>query len=230
MTASAIVPSPFDAEAFERPFFRVQRVDETLPGLVQQLRETHHSLMIDAKTPASDVEAARVLWSAGFRKVCMQMTLVHALDPVPPPEAGPVLTTRLLLPDDVRARHADNFSRDRFSLDPLIPREGIRRLYGAWIRNSLERGQKDVVHVGVNFCTLACSGGTAKIDLLSVLEPGRGIGRQLVTAACHRAHELGAERLLVTTECENARAWRLYQRCGFVPCEFVAVFHAVHGR
>jgi ribosomal protein S18 acetylase RimI-like enzyme len=45
-----------------------------------------------------------------------------------------------------------------------------------------------------------------------------------VVAAAHRS---GASAVRVVTECENTAAWRLYLRQGFVPQQFIAVFHLV---
>jgi ribosomal protein S18 acetylase RimI-like enzyme len=226
-----VAPSAFDADAFNLPFYRVHRIDETLQERVKALVQDHDALIIDAKVPASDVAAARVLWSLGFRKVCMQVTLCRALghEAVPASTSVANVSPRLDLDDTTVMRHARNFTFDRFSLDPLLSDEGVRRLYFRWIRNSLG-GARQVVHVGDDFCTMTSSAPSAKIDLVSVLNPGQGRGRVLVEGACALAHTSGADRLLVTTECENTRAWTLYQRCGFLPLEFTSVFHLVCGR
>ncbi len=46
------------------------------------------------------------------------------------------IADRLDLDDDTLWRHARNFSRDRFSLDPLLPAVGRHRLYYQWCSNS----------------------------------------------------------------------------------------------
>jgi len=218
--------STFDAEAFKIPFYRVHRIDATLPERISALVRDHQELVVDAKVSADDVAAAAVLWSLGFRKVCMQITLARALAGTATSASPARVSARLDVDDATVMRHARNFTFDRFSLDPLLPDEGVRRLYFRWIRNSLG-GAKQVVHVGDDFCTMTVAGAVGKIDLVSVLQQGQGRGRQLVESACRLAVESGAERLLVTTECENTRAWTLYQRCGFVPFEFTSVFHLV---
>ena len=222
-----IVRSAFDADAFGVPFYRVQTIDPASIGQeLQAIRQSGPAVIVDAKVAADDLEGARVLWSLGFRKVCMQIVLRPDLGGADERAPGAAVVPRLDLPESALEQHAGNFTFDRFSLDPLLPREGIRRLYVNWIRNSLG-GRKQVVHSGMNFCTLAVKDGTAAIDLVSVLNHGQGIGRALVAGALRYAREQGANELLVTTECENTRAWNLYQRAGFVPAKFTSAFHLV---
>jgi GNAT superfamily N-acetyltransferase len=223
-----ITSSAFDADAFGVPFYRVHAFDgAAIRKELQAIREQDRSFIVDAKVPAEDVENSRLLWSLGFRKVCMQITLRHDLSAADASPSGTTLAARLELAEALLHEHAANFTLDRFSLDPLIARDGTRRLYANWIRNSLTGGRKDIVHAGTDFCTLAVKDNTASIDLVSVLTHGRGIGRQLVAGAVSCARERGAKELFVTTECENPRAWRLYMRAGFLPARFTAAFHLV---
>ncbi len=223
-----ITSSAFDADAFGMPFYRVHEIDpETIGPELQAIRDTHPAVIVDAKVPADDLQNARLLWALGFRKVCMQFVLKHDLGRVGDQPAGVSVVSRLNLPESTLQQHGGNFTIDRFSLDPLIPRQGTRRLYTNWIRNSLTGGRKQIVHSGPNFCTLAINDGTAGIDLVSVLDHGQGLGRRLVAGAVRHAHEQGARELFVTTECENVRAWNLYQRAGFVPAKFTSAFHLV---
>ena len=59
----------------------------------------------------------------------------------------------------------------------------------------------------------------AEIESLSVAESARGtgVGAQLMQAARELAHELGAERLLVSVVHANTGALRFYAREGFSP-------------
>lgn len=222
-----ITRSAFDADAFGVPFYRVHQVDAaTIADDLRAIRERDRSFIVDAKLPADDLTAAPLLWSLGFRKVCMQITLRHDLRGALEPAADVAVVPTLALPEEAIARHAANFTFDRFSLDPLIPRERTRRLYTSWITNSLT-GRKLVAHSGPDFCTLGVKDGVASIDLVSVLSHGRGIGKRLVAGALHHARQQGATELLVTTECENTRAWNLYTRAGFVPFRFTSAFHLV---
>ena len=119
-----------------------------------------------------------------------------------------------------------DFQNDRFNLDPLLPPQGIQELYYRWIRNSLG-GRKRVVHRGTGFCTFAEGNSEVRIDLLSVLESGAGIGKDLILTLVGHCRSRGKRPIYVVTECENPRAWRLYQRTGFALHRFTSVFHFV---
>lgn len=220
--------SQFDSDAFQVPFYRVKQFDSGALSRDLAKIATSSPFVIDAKVPASDIAAAHLLQSLGFRKVCMQITLTHELRGLPPVPEGVELAPRLELSDDLLRQHARNFRFDRFSIDPLLPREGTDRLYFEWVRNSLTGGRRQVVHAGPNFCTFSMrQDGEAAIDLVSVLEPKRGIGKRLLACTIIEASGQGAGKLHVTTECENQAAWSLYLRTGFVPSMFTAAFHLV---
>jgi len=231
---AALARQAFDSDALGFPWYRV--VDVAAAGLaaaVADLERRGGPYGIDAKLPAEALDEARLLQGLGFRRVCTQFELRHALEPAgagagAAPAGGPAveLSDSLALPDDVLWSHARNFRFDRFSQDPLLPDEGVRTLYRRWIGNSLG-GRKRVAHDGRNFCTYAERPDGWSIDLVSVLDAGRGIGTRIVGALVAHARERGAPSLSVVTECENRAAWRLYLRCGFAPARFVTVFHKV---
>ena len=111
-------------------------------------------------------------------------------------------------------------------MDPLLPAEGRLRLYQQWFRNSLG-GMKQTASLGPNVCTFLRMENTVKIDLLSILEPGRGIGLRLVSAVVTASRASGAECVRVVTECENPAACNVYQKAGFGKPAYTAVFHLV---
>jgi ribosomal-protein-alanine N-acetyltransferase len=57
-----------------------------------------------------------------------------------------------------------------------------------------------------------------ELEFIFVSQQAReqGIGRVLMSAACAWARELGAEEIRLEVRASNARALRLYQRCGFI--------------
>lgn len=221
----ALERQAFDSEAFGFPWYRV--VDVAAPALAAEVAglESAGPYAIDAKLPAEALDQARLLQGLGFRRICTQFELRHPLaatQAVP----GVEFSDQLALPDDLLWRHAGNFTSDRFSQDPLLPEQGVRTLYRRWIGNSLA-GRKRVAHDGRNFCTYAERPDGWSIDLVSVLDPGRGIGARILAALVARAGGRGAPSFSVVTECENRAAWRLYLKSGFAPARFVSVFHKV---
>src|SRR5206468_2844905 len=139
---------------------------------------------------------------------------------------GADLADRLPLGNDELRAHAQNFTRDRFSQDPQLPREGIRRLYERWVRNSTT-GRSHVLHVGRNIVTFSMARDLVRIDLLSVLEKRQGIGSRLVASLMDHARTIEARGISVVTECENEPSWGLFMRAGFRVERFHSVFHFV---
>ena len=62
--------------------------------------------------------------------------------------------------------------------------------------------------------TYAVEDGDFEVVTLSAEREGIGVGRALMDAARHRATEVGARRMWLTTTNANARAFRFYQRWG----------------
>ena len=221
------MPVDFDTQAFRFPFYRVTRFDEVQLAADLAALGDVRPMAADAKAPAGNVAMTHGLMRLGFRKVCMQITLRHDLaapDEIPASEVR--IAGRLGLGEEIVRAHARNFTKDRFSLDPLLPGEGRYRLYHQWLRNSLG-GAKQVAHIGPNLCTFSRRGDDVVIDLISILEQRRGYGARIIGAVVEYARHTGAASVRVTTECENAAAWSLYLRKGFVPEAYTSAFHLV---
>src|SRR5262245_13486412 len=216
----------FDSAAFDIPFYRVQAIDAA--GLAAALADfgAREPYIIDAKVPSAHLDDTRIMMELVFRRVCTQVELVHRLGASDATVGNSQTSDHLELPETELRAHAANFRYDRFSLDPLLPRRGIEELYYRWIQNSLG-GRKRVVHKGTGFCTFAADGAQARIDLLSVLESGAGIGTDLLRSLIECCRQEGRESISVVTECENPRAWRLYQRLDFSVARYMSVFHYV---
>jgi GNAT superfamily N-acetyltransferase len=221
-----IVQQAFDTEVFGVPYHRIVTWDRDglsaeLPALLQM-----RPVIIDAKVPASASEASRFLQGFGFRLVCVQTALRHDLSSSPTAALPIEIHDRLSLSDEVVRRHVENFVTDRFSLDAQIGREPRDRLFDRWIRNSLSGAMKASCY-GLNFCSFKIVGDTGVVDLLSVLEKGRGIGKALVASVLEHARQTRLRDVTVVTECGNDAAWRLYQGCGFGVTGFTSCFHYV---
>jgi GNAT superfamily N-acetyltransferase len=185
-------------------------------------------LAVDAKVPASDIQSSQLLMNLGFRTVATMFHLTHTLLIPAEPSLAASIVPRLDLPDETIWRHARNFRYDRFNADPLLDHEASARLFFQWVTNSLTQGRQQVIHIGPNFCTFSLrEDGDAVIDLVSVLEHRKGIGKALIGAATNEARRLGARRLHVTTECQNAPAWKLYLGSGFQPSGYTCAMHLV---
>jgi GNAT superfamily N-acetyltransferase len=221
-----IAEQAFDTQIFGVPFFRVVALD--LPALGKELTSLlrRPPLIIDAKIPANAHDATRILHGFGFHTVCTQIALVHRLFPVPDhPPAVSFARSSDMSEMAIRA-HVENFRSDRFSLDFRIDRAARDNLYAAWIRNSIG-GRAQLALYGANFCSFREGCDVLTIDLLSVLDKRRGIGRNLVNAVLAVARGRGVRAVQVVTECGNEAAWRLYLSCGFAVTGFLDCLHYV---
>jgi hypothetical protein len=222
----SLVYQEFDSDAFAVPFFRV--IDPHSSDLVHEIEAVTRGErgIIDAKLPAEDIEAANRLLRAGFRKICCQVELHHDVvgGTYAPVQSG--IFEGFSLPEEMVSRHAANFTFDRFSLDNELP-PGHQLLFERWIRNSLGGRTCLVAAREFNFITFKLVSDQIKIDLVSVLDKGRGIARDLLHAILWKARELRLREVVVVTECENKPAVNLYLKKGFKVVQFYSVFHLV---
>ena len=218
----------FDESAFQTPYYRVDSAElASLKEEIAALRQSSGRVIVDAKSPAEDLAAHRLLQTLGFAKVCMQIELRQPLTTAKPLDPEAAVADTVSWPAEVIDAHAKNFIFDRFSLDLRLPRAGHDRLYRAWIGNSLASPGIQVLSIGHNFVTFRTGDDGVRIDLLSVLEKGAGNGRRLLDSLCSWAQTAGQEHVTTITECENKAAVQLYLKCGFVPNDFQAVWHLV---
>ena len=218
----------FDEDAYGIPFYRVGSDSwDTLSEEIERLKTNGDPFIVDAKTDADDLEANHRLGTIGFRKVCMQIRLSNQLASVGVMDPAAQLAASVDWPDDVIASHVSNFTFDRFSLDPLLPREGHDRLYRNWIKNTLSSERAEVLHIGYNFLTFKRSNGSAVIDLLSVLDRGQGVGQRLLASFAAWASSKRLDQVKTVTECENRPAVNLYRKSGFEFSDFQAVYHLI---
>jgi GNAT superfamily N-acetyltransferase len=216
----------FDSDIFGRPFYRITSFDLDRLGPELATVRDIPSVIIDAKLPSGEVEQAAFLMRRGFRKICMQVELIHRLQGTVSASSAEICP-RLELQPDVLREHARHFLTDRFALDVCLPRESHDRLYEAWMRNSLSGARHSISVRGNNFVTFRDDGEEVKIDLVSVLDKGKGIGTDVINAVLLDAQQRGKSCVRVVTECENVPAIGLYVKTGFKVSCYYTVLHFV---
>lgn len=111
----------------------------------------------------------------------------------------------------------------RYKLDPNFKNNEFKKLYEAWIKNSLSgeiasevfgyfEGEKCL-----GFITVKVKGNEASIGLL-VIDPsaqGKGLASQLTKAAEIYAKSEGAQYFTVATQATNTNACRFYTKNGY---------------
>jgi ribosomal protein S18 acetylase RimI-like enzyme len=185
-------------------------------------------------------ETHRLAQAAGFQFVDVRVTLErplagYAIRPAPAVrEHRP--SDRERLREIARVSHHDS----RFYADPRFARPLCDGLYATWIDRSCD-GWADCVLVaeaegvpaGYLSCHLQSAAGSigqslaGSIGLVAVdgAYRGRGLGGQLVHAACAFFQARGMERATVVTQGRNIASQRLYQRCGFFTSEMQFWYH-----
>ena len=115
------------------------------------------------------------------------------------------------------APEAPAWSDDDLNAIVKAPSGEERRIRRGWVA---ERDSQPAAAGFVVATALSIPGAPAECELefIFVSQQAReqGIGRVLMSAACAWARELGAEEIRLEVRASNARALRLYQRCGFI--------------
>jgi Acetyltransferase (GNAT) family len=218
-----LITVDFDEAFLKRPCYRLRpEVSQAEWSRFEQLAR-REPVFADLKVAASDLETAREAMQRSFRKICTQVELFHPLEPIEPDEEVS-FGDRLDVTDDQRRAHAEHFRACRHRQDPLIPTPAAIDLYTDWIANSLGGGKR-VAALGVNFCSFADGNGIRQIDLLSVIEKGRGYATRLLKAVASDAKRKGLREVCVTTEIENEASLKAYKAAAFQMRAFNCVFH-----
>ena len=217
---------PFDTEVFGFPFFRLDpenglEIDKdlaTIRGL------TKGRFGCDAKVMDGENKTVESLVRLGFREVCEQVTLQLC-----PSERrfdfDESARCPALMEDAEIHGHSENFTDDRLSLDSRIPQETIRKFYANWITNSFSLSGKKVFVLESGLCITLLKEDHLKIDLVSVLEKRKGLGRRLMLHVLEEARVRKIGKVRVTTESHNQAAIKLYEGVGF---QKVSSHHCLH--
>ena len=213
----------FDQKFFRRPCYRLRpEISKTEWNQFEQFSR-REPIFADLKLAAADLATAHDALQYSFRKICTQVELTHPL-------AGVERITDVVFHDhleltvsDQRA-HAEHFRACRYRQDPLIPMQISIDLYAAWIGRSLSGGKR-VAALGINFCSFADIDGSRQIDLLSVIEKGRGYGTRLLKAVAYDAKLSRLGQVCVTTEIENEASIKAYKAAAFDIRAFSNAFH-----
>jgi dTDP-4-amino-4,6-dideoxy-D-galactose acyltransferase len=129
------------------------------------------------------------------------------------------------------ALHAGLYSR--FRIDRNFRSHEFERLYTQWLVKSIDKTLAFKVLVAVygdsivGLTTLGEKENNADIGLVSVDSSytGRGIGTDMIHYADNIAFEKKYEKIRVVTQQQNARACKLYEKCGFHFENITNVYH-----
>lgn len=157
---------------------------------------------------------------------CEQVTYLRNLKKIVSlPKTAPRVTTYLAKnPSNTMKQLAIQIGIcSRFGIDFKISRKLMKKLYHAWIKNSVKMVAADKVLVIrirnriVGMTTLSNKNHRGDIRLLAVDPKCRGkkLGTKLVYAALKYFNQKGYSKAQVVTQKTNLPACSLYEKCGF---------------
>ena len=225
MQTQAFTFQQFDSDIFGCPYFRL---DSTNPEEIKagfSILAKDKDWIADAKIDSTNKSLNLCLQQLGFRKVCTQIQLIFYLNNKISPVNNVLIQKSVILTDALIDKHVHNFTYDRFTLDFQMPIDKRNLLYERWIRNSLNNFEYPKAVQGANFISTKKFNESLKLDLSSVLEHGKGIGSNLLSALKNYAQNQGLKKLTVITECENINAVKFYIANGFEVDQFLTCFH-----
>jgi GNAT superfamily N-acetyltransferase len=207
--------------------------------LLDRCRSEEVELLV-ARCRASDLPAAQALERAGALLMDTLVYFAVSLDrPIPDDGAG---TTIRLVRRDSDAPAVGSVAAEAFKgyvghyhADPRLAPDACDATYVSWAERSvLDPTVADEVVVGeldgriVGFATVRQSSPEEAEILLNAVAPaaqGRGVYRSLLVRAMRWAADIGAERLVVSTQLVNIAPQKAWVRLGFEPAHAVYTFH-----
>jgi dTDP-4-amino-4,6-dideoxy-D-galactose acyltransferase len=126
------------------------------------------------------------------------------------------------------------FPESRFYHDPFFSRKEADDLYRAWIENSVNGQEADIVfHIPrTGFVTCKKTGKhSGKIVLIGIKKSGRGkgCGSALLFRAMEWFAGQGTDFVAVRTQFKNLQGINFYLRCGFIMKEYDLIFGKMIG-
>lgn len=121
----------------------------------------------------------------------------------------------------------------RFRIDKNFVNNEFERLYTRWIINSVNKKMALMTIVAlleneiVGMITINGKKKCAEIGLVAVDKnfEGKGIGSDLIGFSDNIAFHMNFKEIKVTTQQQNARACRLYEKCNFTIEHITNVYH-----
>lgn len=241
-----------ESERFGRPVRRVivgRRVHEDTVHLVENVlveAEAEPNALVIVRVPSDRVDFnAAVIASGAHSLFCgtlMYWDMELPLGAVASVQLGPgvrVWTTAAgNLSEEDRLRAVDLMPdifdgyQNHYSYNPALPSEVVAEGYREWSARTLSGDGGHVSQVAVNdelaaVASWRVDGDVAEIELAGVMAPWRrrGLYLHLIREIAAEAYELGATRLLISTQAANAAVQAAWTRVGMRPIAAIDTFH-----
>lgn len=192
-------------------------VSQSVDALQKQLNDNFQYASI--RYPTEYFAVTHSLEDKGFRVVDVTVQLIAQIDV----HSIGKTTYRTAISGDIesiRKLAHGIFLHNRFFNDPLIPNEKSHELYATWAENCiLKKAAQETLIIeegGIiqGFIGIKKDGHVALIGVSKDAQ-GKGIGKQLISAALEKFSEWGLKESILETQATNIPALRVYQACGF---------------
>ncbi len=236
--------SPLDHERFGIVTARCPATTaENLTEVLEFCR--HHDVeLLIARCDAADFSAVHALENSGARLMDTLVYWARSIEGGVPALADGPATVRSGKAQDasavrVTAALAFRGYLGHYHTDPRLDRERADEAYADWAyRSCLSRDVADEILVAERsgtiegFLTIRLKAREAEIVLngVSPAAQGTGVYRQLLIASMHRARELGASEIIVSTQLSNHRVQHAWARAGFHLASAHYTFHLWRAR
>lgn len=211
-----------------------------IPTMLQFCRREYVELLI-ARCSVEELDAVHAMGRVGFDMMDTLVYFVFYLDgAVTSASNAPLLPIRAALPDEEHliidlAYRCFHDYMGHYHSDPRLNRRDCDLAYADWAKRLYqERSAVSDVLVAthedtpVGFLTLRLNTPAEGEIVLNAVDPStrnRGVYTSLVQAGIRWCSDMGASRLLVSTQITNIPVQRIWSRLGFVPHSASYTFH-----
>lgn len=215
-------PEVFDSEVLERSVAKITTLSFSAKngkGLVEKLIQSFQEKDIDYATyrvPASEFLTIHALEENGFVLVDGILSFERVLAELPENIESTTRKASLADLEALQRLAMDTFSGTRFYNDPLIKNYQADKIYGEWIKNSIQGSMADAVLIWqekenlAGFITLKKDEGRILLIAVSKGYQGKGIGKSLMKVAFNQLIEWGLKKSAVETQMTNIPAINFY--------------------
>lgn len=211
------------------------------PAAVNEAARAQGVQMLTARIEVSDLPRVHAFEEAGYRLMDTLVYYDRPLETLPSRAAlFDGLTCRFALPEDAPAvaavaRAGFQGYMGHYHADPRLDDAAADAAYVEWAENSTVRISADAPVLLANshdqtvgFLTLRSNSSQEAEVVLNAVHPAlqrRGVYRALLINAIYWAKDVGAKRIIISTQINNYAVQRAWSRLGFTHYRSLYTFH-----
>lgn len=211
------------------------------PAVIDEVARSQGVQMLTVRIEVSDLPRVHAFEQAGYRLMDTLVYYDRPLEVLPPRATLPNgLTCRLAVPEDAPAvaavaRAGFQGYMGHYHTDPRLDDAAADAAYVEWAETSTTRVSSDTPVLLANlhgqtvgFVTLGFNSPQEAEVALNAVHPtsqGRGVYKALLVDALYWARDVGATRIVISTQINNYAVQRVWSRLCFVHCRSLYTFH-----